>query len=320
MKKIIFSQQTINRVIELNNQNLSLTKIAKLIGTNPSKLKKVLRENGIKPNSKYLKLTKDQREWLTTNWASKSAKECGLFLGKTPKQVMLIAFNLNLPSKKGKQYLFKKLNIDPRRFLDITEPEIAYFLGLIWSDGTLRIGDRKVGLDMVREDLELLNLNKWIGKMTVQYKKNKKHPTWKESMKLTFKSRPIYDFLVECDFKEKSIMSPTKILDKIPEHLHHYFFRGWFDGDGHFPKMKWHYNLSLAGSTEQNWASAIQLCKKLNISFRIAFGKNKKGSGSIFIFNTKESSLEFLSYIYQNLENAPYLKRKYENYLMRCRS
>jgi len=42
------------------------------------------------------------------------------------------------------------------------------------------------------------------------------------------------ELLVDNDYKLKSYNSADKILSKIPNSLHHYFFRGLIDGDGCF--------------------------------------------------------------------------------------
>jgi len=55
----------------------------------------------------------------------------------------------------------------------------------------------------------------------------------------------IYDFLSENNYKEKSYVSATKILNKIPNNLKKYFFRGYFDGDGSIYKYEKYYQVGL---------------------------------------------------------------------------
>jgi len=57
---------------------------------------------------------------------------------------------------------------------------------------------------------------------------------WKPILSAVVNNRLLYEFLVDNDYKLKSYNSADKILSKIPNSLHHYFFRGLIDGDGCF--------------------------------------------------------------------------------------
>ena len=320
--KLALSKEQIDTIKTLNDNKNTITNISKILNISITALTRIMKDNKIIPKSKYLKLTIEEKEWLKDNWCYLSAKECGYKLNKNPKQIMVIAHKMGLGSKQKNQYLFKTLNIDPRRFLNITEPVISYFLGLIWADGSIRVGDRKIALTMAKEDLEPLNLEKYIGKMTKQFSKNKKHPSYKEIMKYTFKSRPIYDFLISCGYKEKSIISPDLILEKIPENLKSYFYLGWLDGDGSINRVP--YTISFAGSINQNWNSLIILCNFLDIKYNIYKSKNKRGKGSSFIIRGQNETIKFGKYIYNNIENIPFLFRKWniwnKNYISSTQS
>ncbi len=66
----------------------------------------------------------------------------------------------------------------------------------------------------------------------------------------------IKEFLLENDFDKKSLLSPTKVLSKIPDELKHYFFRGLIDGDG-CPIFN-----SEVGEQTFSWLSQFEQCLK----------------------------------------------------------
>lgn len=97
----------------------------------------------------------------------------------------------------------------------------------------------------------------------------------------------------ENDFSKKSIMSPKKIISKIPEELRHYFFRGLVDGDGCFyfneknGKIK-NRQFSITSSYEQDWSYVSDLFDSLNINYSIRRVKKKSSYSQIRVTKKKD--------------------------------
>ncbi len=131
------------------------------------------------------------------------------------------------------------------------------------------------------------------------------------------------EFLVSMDYKNKSLVSPTKILKHIPEKYHCYFWHGFLDGDGapyisKNPAINRNSHLSsykIWGSFEQNWEDLLNLMKNLNIETKIIFYEREKPNGKIhrsscINISKNKGILTLVDYIYNS--NFKGLNRKYE--------
>ena len=69
-------------------------------------------------------------------------------------------------------------------------------------------------------------------------------------------NRFLYNFLKENDYHIKSGASASKILLKIPEHLQHYWWRGFIDGDGCFVRNERNRLniLQITSTFDQGWS------------------------------------------------------------------
>ncbi len=178
-------------------------------------------------------------------------------------------------------------------------PEYCYILGFLWADGSIRnaIGN-KVRIKLKSIDMDsllhiFLSTGDWAIKRT-NYSKN-------EMTTLSFSDKLIYDFLYHLDYHKKTGASAKKVLDFIPEDLRHYWWRGYFDGDGSIAK-----NIKCVCITacfKQNWSFVKFLPK--DIKGRVYRSKvmsvrtGAKTSGvSRFVLH-KYVGRKFLEYIYQ---------------------
>ena len=100
----------------------------------------------------------------------------------------------------------------------------------------------------------------------------------------------IHNFLVENDYISKSTASADKILSKIPEHLKHYWWRGYFDGDGCFCKSNRSYIFTISSNIDQNWNFIDTLFNNLDIFYKIKFviRKTRNSRNSTFKFVVKK--------------------------------
>lgn len=207
--------------------------------------------------------------------------------------------------------------IDVLKFLDIQCPKVSYILGLLWADG--HVSKDKVVIGLSKDDME--NVEKEfesVGKWAIHIR-TPKIKTWKTIKILGSGKMSLVNFFLENDYNIKSFASPTKILNKIPENLRHYFWRGYFDGDGCISVFKkWNFGtLVFTGAYTQDWTDLEKLLKSLNIKYKTKKSISKLGhkQSRVLITNKKGINI-FCNYIYRNRENDNIgFDRKYNKFL-----
>ncbi len=119
---------------------------------------------------------------------------------------------------------------EPKRIINETwNGNLAYAIGLIATDGCLSSDGLLV--DLTSKDREqLLNFSKCVG---VNFKiGNKWNLKGDECLRIQFKNRIFYDFLLSIGLTPKKSLTMGKL--KIPSKYFFDFLRGCFDGDGCF--------------------------------------------------------------------------------------
>lgn len=217
----------------------------------------------------------------------------------------------------------KLAKIEMGQFLDIKCSKIAYLLGFLWADGY--VSKDCVRILMNKEDSKHIKpIIDSSGEWSVYDYFNAKRPSsWKESILFVKGSRVLTSFLGENDYREKSIKSPDKILSKIPENLRHYWWRGYFDGDGCINLTSKHRRASICSTYEQDWKFVEDLSLNLGFDFVIERTKriNKVSQkenkySKIHIQNLKSLNI-LLSYTYKDYETDNIgFKRKYDKWLI----
>jgi len=260
------------------------------------------------------RFTQEELEFLFSQYPTKGIKYCAEFLNRTEisiqRKVSKLKLKINDTSKKERQriagknrdYYNKNHNIDENLFFNIKDPIVAYFLGLLWSDGhIISKGNGKensIKIESKKSDLtEIIDHLNSMGKWTISYRTR---PGRQEQMLISTSNRKLVDFLVEHGYLNKKIESADKILNKIPDELKHYFFRGLSDGDGCFYqniKNKCT-QFSIASTIEQNWSYVETVFKNLNIKYKIVITEKLSSKSSIIRITNKKDIIKFGYYIY----------------------
>ena len=217
---------------------------------------------------------------------------------------------------------FMVSKIDVSEFLCPNDPEVAYLLGLLWGDGFVSCKKRSnyVMISLIKNDFDDIRLLFDPKKWKIKDGKNKHNPTWKPYTKAFLYNKYLAQFFKDNDFCEKSKTSPTKILQRIPEIFHFYFFRGWFDADGNNTSLMGKNStgrLTIAGSFEQDWLELEKLSKKLKLKFSIYRTIGKNGHRySQFKIQTMDSVKNFMNFVYQGkIFGLSRKLKKYKDYL-----
>lgn len=266
------------------------------------------------------------KKFLIENYEIKGSYYCAEHLKVDRKKLVSIANQLKLKLSKEAKLESQKIGwvnrerdfrVDPKKFLKITTPEIAYILGLLWADGYIR--KDVIAIECKKEDLVTLE---WIfdkiGKWNKYYRNREGR---KPQMTITTNNKPVRLFLEENDYLAKSILSADKILSKIPKNLQHYWFRGLFDGDGCFYCAKDLSSpcISIASSFEQDWSFLEKKLNEQNIKYKInrrVLNKTKNYKGSVITIRNIKDINKFCSYIYDGYDKYSMgLKRKHDKYI-----
>lgn len=235
----------------------------------------------------------------------------------------IVKFNLlNVGSRKGPRAK-PKAKSEPRffvneKFFQRWSPEMAYVLGYFAADGDMSInpqGSRYIAF--ISTDYNLL--------CKIQRVMDSKHhiglrksnsATWKNRYRFQIGSKKIFQDLIDLDLtpnKSKSLQFP-----KIPkEHLSH-FIRGYFDGDGcvsfGFYKRPKRKNFTTYLLTRFTSGSKLFLKNLFNILIKNAElkgGSLYKGDRCFRLTYSTHDSLRLYKFMYSNVTNRLYLKRKY---------
>lgn len=225
---------------------------------------------------------------------------------------------------------FNQYSVHPEQFLNVQTAEVAYILGMIWADGHLagKAGQSTLVLLTQQAD-DMRDIAKTLDK-TGRWRYNPKPVGTNEqpSIIANISNKVIATHLAKHGYKGKSTGSATAILETIPMHLKHYFFRGVFDGDGNlFLRKKSEENgfdkgWCIASDYEQDWSYMEKLFEELNAEYKICRTISKKeketgrrNRGSVFVVRRDRDIRRIMEYIYQGRENDGIgLERKWKDW------
>lgn len=202
----------------------------------------------------------------------------------------------------------KKYFVDEKQFLDITSPEVAYILGLLWADGYLTKPTKKhkaycINIEAIKSDMiEVLPLFEDLGRWSVyERSRNDISRNTKTSLCISISSKKLWEVLKRYDYDIKSSASADKILAAIPDYLKHYWLRGYFDGDGTISFADGKYpTMNFTGSYSQDFTFLFGLLKNLGIPYH-HYQKQSTNSGYSRVQITSiANNKKFYDYIYKD--------------------
>lgn len=224
----------------------------------------------------------------------------------------------NIPRGTWDYYVRYKLNLicDLRKytvnddFFNFIDSDIkAYLLGFLYADGYLA-SDGRVGIRLNIKDSEIIELiQKFIcPENPIEYSNNqniKRSP----QISIRFKSKVIYERLIELGFCVDKTHTETNIFQNIPKDYKISFIRGFTDGDGCITcnlntKTKY-YKISLAYSN-----GTKQVLEDINNYFGSLGTLKNIGTYWVLRFDKVKVAINIVNTLYLNSEY--YLKRKFK--------
>lgn len=226
------------------------------------------------------------------------AEYCAKHLNRSKCAIKTKAYSLNIKLNK---------RVDSEQFFNIKTKEVAYILGLLWADGNVTYSNNKTKTPIIKHNSKPLDnvtflkiLNK-IGNWNTFTTKNigSYAKEIKDISTNWISSRLIGEFLINNQYRNKTA-SPNLILNKIPDKLKVYWFRGYFDGDGSVSiKNKGYHSIAFTGHEKQDWKFIIDLFNEINIiNYRHRIIKSRDGTSSQIIVTNKSDLLKFENYLY----------------------
>lgn len=217
---------------------------------------------------------------------------------------------LRLQSKTSRKY-----TIDENYFKHIDTQFKAYYLGLVFADGSL--SRNCIDITLNEKDKQILeDISKIIyGTIVLSDRKEKifkregKIYIAKAQKRFLITSKTIVEHLKKYGLTENKTF--TIRMPQLNEELIRHFIRGYLDGDGCIFVDKNNSNHYVSITSNNLFCNDIKnVINKLNITSKVKLRKNK-----IFAFYIygKKQILTFLKWIYD--DSSIKLNRKYEKYI-----
>ena len=219
--------------------------------------------------------------------------------------------NSILPTKGGEK-------VNYMNFRHIDNEYKAYICGILFSDGSVR-SNHTVVIRAARHDLvEILPVFLTTGKWTFKdISLQKKYDHYKDISDIYTCNIKLIELFREYGYYDKSINSPTLILNAIPSHLHYMFWRGLCDGDGSCGKKTFniaaHKNYDFSEMEKVFASLAISPVNIYRTSVKTSSGKD--GGYSHITFNKKSNILKWYNYLYPQDSLKLGYSRKHNQYI-----
>lgn len=270
--------------------------------------------------TKYL-YTEEKTNFVKENYYRIGKNNCVKQIGYTRQQVEYLAQKFKLVSSHNKAGVYDPpeefLKINVEAFRNVTCPKVSYIMGLIWADGCVRKPNAygyQVKVSIWVEDFkDIKHLFDSVGDWNYGIIKGAK--SWyKDMFYANIGCKKLFHIFENLDYSIKSGASASKVLSHIPEHLHNYWWRGFFDGDGCLTFNEKCNEIMFCSCFSQEWNFAENLAKKLNIDNFHIYRKNSKkfGAGSTFGYSKIYSIVKIMKYIYSGDQFG--LSRKMEKW------
>lgn len=274
---------------------------------------------GLKIKTKY---TPHVIDFIRTNYPTHGVRFCCQNLNLSKPEVMhvvqrILKIKMNNQhtrnSRIGVYRAPRRLLIDSEQIL--TTPELVYFLGYLWADGT--VGKRRPVVRMQIATDDFLKIEPAIQRILLYsvHSVIKKKQHHKNVSCFYMYDRTFHEWLMKYDFHLKSSVPPIQLLKNISPEYKHLFILGWFDGDGSCYSNKQHrtHEISIISGVDQSWSCLTTILTSLDISYQESQDNRKHGQSSrIRITNIKDIHA-FRDYIYSTREKDYLgLKRKFD--------
>lgn len=307
---------------KLYEQGLSTTEICNKLGVNRNKGYKLLQKKNKKSHSHLpVAVTQEEIEKIKQYYTNgETIRAISKKMGIKEGTVNYWLRKFNVTRARGPQ---SKCNHD--YFENIDTPNKAYFLGLLYADGSILDGKTKNGRDKLTISIELKSSDSYIleefrkqieyetevkmdkGRISHITVKNKTYKILKDNAYLRISCTKMAQDLIKWGCVIRKTEKLTKIPD-IPKELIRYFLLGFFDGDGIASFGKFSHYVGFCGTLNMMEDIALYLHRELNLPLKKPY-YNKSNKIYYLQYTPKEQIRKIYDYFYKNLK-IPHLIRK----------
>ncbi|MBV6513863.1 MAG: hypothetical protein FMNOHCHN_03419 [Ignavibacteriaceae bacterium] len=254
--------------------------------------------------------TKEEEKFILENYKTLSVTKIASILNRKVPAIIIKARRLGL-ARKGYFDYESNFNLGE----SLLNPKFIYLLGFIWADGHLTRERKRFGLAIELKSTDGESLKELFSSIVpMRYRLYEKKDGYKTSA-FYCRNKELCSFLGENDYCIKSFCEPTKILSKIKQDFHIFFWKGFFDGDGSISPNGRHRLVSFYGPYDYKWEELTNFFSKLEISAKIRKTIGVYGNNSQFYFCRGHWVEKFFKLIYPNGYDFG-LKRKYDKFII----
>lgn len=304
------SEKDKDEMVEMYTKHqMSIQTIAKIIGRKPVTISKYLKERGVTPTLGLRQMQPSEEQLSILRKASeehRSLKSVSLDLN-VDKQILSrwakendIKMNYKLKNHDLKEDFFEVIDTE----------EKAYLLGIFWTDGFVKKGNR-IGLQLQKRDEGFVKkIRNLLGSDSTLVLDPR---TGKEAISFEFASEKMAkDLSFFGVVRNKTYDSVGLPLNLIPVEFQRPFVRGLFDGDGGLA-FKENYNETAVNFSSYHRESVEDFQKFIDRAIgKTESNKIRKASCWRCSWRGRRQVLKILEYLYQDAKI--YLPRKYEKY------
>jgi intein-encoded DNA endonuclease-like protein len=305
-----FTQEEIQKIIDLYNSGLFQREIAEIYNTSTSSVARCLRKNGI--TSKVTLSSNDIDEIILSYKNGDSIVQIAKQYGVGDRMISRIlnenSILIRTPSVYNRKYTLNECYFDK-----INTPNKAYIIGLLYADGCVCKSNNTVSIALQEQDKDILDqINSEIGSnRPLRFLKyNDKNSNWHNQYQLTINSGHIVNKLIQLGIIPNKSLN-IEFPQWLSEDLYFHFLRGYIDGDGCIVKKE--KRVSLIGTEAFCIHVSKDLYNKLGIHSSISICHNNIDSPTrdLRISGGKQVKL-LLDTLYNNADM--YINRKYNLY------
>lgn len=286
-----------NLIIKLYEEGNSALAISKIVKLHNSTISKFIKKIGIS-RGKFSKKTLEIEKSVVEDFVN-NKMYCEDLAKKYEVDVHTI-YRILDKNKIKRQTGFHS-NCNEIYFEKIDTPHKAYILGFITADGA--VVNNILSIEIHEKDIELLKfIQQQINpKATISKVKNK------NNVKVSFGAKKIgLDLAKYGVIQNKSKIIKSVPIELIPEEYLKFYFRGLIDGDGCILKDG---GVTIYSGSE-DFIKDVQNILVLKLGLTKL--KIYKGTTYFISWRSKQDRKKIYDYIYSNLNDTFYYKRKYE--------
>lgn len=309
--KIEFTQSQINEMVQMHQAGYLNREIAEHFNTSLGTINRRLKEQNVQSRHPWLSDERKQKAIDLYNEHHNINKVCRLMnISGTTVHNILIDAGIHILNRSECK---RTCTINETYFDNIDTHRKAYYLGLLYADGTVSSTSNRVQISLQERDKDIIyqlqhDLQCDYKISLIEY--NKKNPNHQNQYCLTITNTHIHDALV----KHGVIPNKSLILEfpsDLDEEFYPSFILGYIDGDGTIVKSEKRVRLISTESFCIRIAEIVN--EKFNIHCTISYCHHRtdKSTRSLQIAGGKQAKL-FLDWIYSKCDI--YLQRKYNIY------